>query len=165
MKAQSSPPYFLVASHLASLARQLRFAGLDCRILSSEEEKALNGLSLESGQYYLTRRRAPLPSSSLERQTLHLQSSRLDEQMLEVAHTFQLKNFFKPFSRCMLCNSPLQKLSKDEVRGEVPTLILENRSDFRQCPDCERIYWTGDHYRKMRERWEEIFAKVPEGKE
>lgn len=169
MKPRNEVPYFLLASHLASLARQLRFAGFDCRILSSVEDKALPRILSGEERHLLTRIRAPLPPA-LEGRTLHLRSPQLDAQMLEVAQAFDLQASFNPFNRCTLCNKPLKKLSmkevkKEQAKGKIPAALTEKQYDFRHCPDCGRIYWPGDHYRRMKRRWEEIFEKISEEKE
>ncbi len=165
MKFTKQIPKFLAASHLGSLGRQLRFAGFDCLIM---EENSTNPdsptLPLEEGRYFLTRSCRSFPKK-LEKQTLRLRSTNLEEQMLETAMNIELRETFAPYTRCTLCNIPLKKISPDEAKSLLPDRIFFTHSDFRRCPTCQRIYWKGDHYNRMMKRWKYIFEEISKGGE
>jgi len=63
---------------------------------------------------------------------------------------------FKPFTRCMVCNRPLREVLPEKIRSKVPPEVLLNFHEFKECPECGRIYWQGGHYRKMMARWEKL---------
>lgn len=56
------------------------------------------------------------------------------------------------FSRCLLCNEPLQRITRDQARPSVPFFIYQIHYDFKRCPKCQRVYWPGSHARDMEQR-------------
>ncbi len=165
MNSTKKNPKFLAASHLGLLGRQLRFAGFDCYIIGEESTKPNSSFPpIEEERYFLTRSRRPFPEK-LEKQTLRLQSTNLEEQMLEIALNVELRETFVPFTRCTLCNAPLKKISSDEAKNHIPDRIFHTHGDFRQCPNCRRIYWKGDHFNRMLKRWKKIFEEISKEKE
>jgi uncharacterized protein with PIN domain len=159
VSAEKHPPLrFLADCHLGKLARHLRFAGFDTLYYSSAEDDALLRLAQLQGRLLLTRDRALAKRD--EEQTLLLRSISLEAQLEELAAALPLANHFSPFTRCMVCNTPLQKAEKEAIRSEVPQRVFETFDIFRRCPGCGRIYWQGDHYEAMTRRWREILANV-----
>ena len=159
MKSYKQIPQFFAANHLTSLCKQLRFAGFDCHILENLRIVHLPPLPSGSKRFFLTRSRQSLPEK-FGIKTLRIHSTKLEEQMVEVALNIELEKTFAPFTRCTLCNVLLKNISPIEVSGMIPDRVLDGHDDFRQCPDCKRVYWKGDHYRRMTKRWEEIFEKI-----
>jgi len=58
----------------------------------------------------------------------------------------------KPFSRCLVCNEPLVKISRDQARPSVPFFIYQIHHEFTRCPKCKRVYWPGSHAKDMAQR-------------
>ena len=61
-----------------------------------------------------------------------------------------------PLSRCLICNAPLEEIPKDRAWGLVPPYVFCTQEWFRLCPVCNRFYWRGTHWERMRvvlERW------------
>jgi uncharacterized protein with PIN domain len=57
-----------------------------------------------------------------------------------------------PYGRCLQCNVPLEKLTREQARPSVPFFIYQIHHDFRGCPKCRRVYWPGDHVEQMSQR-------------
>jgi uncharacterized protein with PIN domain len=57
-------------------------------------------------------------------------------------------------SRCLICNVPVQGVTREVVAGRVPDRIFEKTELFRQCPKCGRIYWEGSHEKRIKKRLE-----------
>jgi len=57
-----------------------------------------------------------------------------------------------PFGRCLECNGPLEKISRDQARPSVPFFVYQIHHEFKRCPKCRRVYWPGNHVQDMRER-------------
>ena len=53
------------------------------------------------------------------------------------------------FSRCLACNTPLEDVTPEEVKGEVPDYIFHTHQEFSRCPSCRKVYWAGTHYGHM----------------
>ena len=57
-----------------------------------------------------------------------------------------------PFGRCLECNSPLEKISREQARPVVPFFVYQIHHDFRRCAKCKRVYWPGNHVQDMARR-------------
>jgi len=55
-------------------------------------------------------------------------------------------------SRCLECNEPLVKISREQARPGVPFFIYQIHHEFHRCPKCKRVYWPGDHAKNMQQR-------------
>jgi len=142
---------FVLDVHLGKLAAYLRMLGFDAWYRSCSPDKELAEISSAERRILLTRDRGLLMRSQVTHgYWLRLSDSR--RQVTEIVDRFDLARAIRPFTRCMACNAPLADISKDRVRGLVPPRIAELHDEFRQCPDCGRIYWRGSHYRRM-ESW------------
>ena len=60
------------------------------------------------------------------------------------------------FSRCLLCNSLLDQIPREDAEGKVPDFIFYQLKAFFRCPQCRRIYWQGSHQENMQRRVEEL---------
>jgi hypothetical protein len=56
------------------------------------------------------------------------------------------------YGRCLACNVPLEKLTREQARPSVPFFIYQIHHDFRGCPKCRKVYWPGDHVEQMSQR-------------
>jgi uncharacterized protein with PIN domain len=55
-----------------------------------------------------------------------------------------------PFTRCLVCNRPVEPVPEDEVAClPVPA---DAGGPVTRCPACARLYWQGGHARRMRAR-------------
>jgi uncharacterized protein with PIN domain len=83
-----------------------------------------------------------------------IDSDQPQQQIHQVVNTLGLDSRFKPFSLCLECNQPLVERAKDEVKELVPPYVFKTQEQFMQCPDCQRIYWRGTHWRAMTKKLE-----------
>ncbi|MDJ0949613.1 MAG: Mut7-C RNAse domain-containing protein [Alphaproteobacteria bacterium] len=59
---------------------------------------------------------------------------------------------FRPFSRCLLCNTPVEKADPaSDWPGEAPA---NAPGPLTRCPSCGKLYWQGGHAERMRARLE-----------
>ncbi len=56
------------------------------------------------------------------------------------------------YGRCLQCNVPLEKLTREQARPSVPFFIYQIHHDFRGCPKCRKVFWPGDHVEQMSQR-------------
>jgi hypothetical protein len=54
--------------------------------------------------------------------------------------------------RCLACNEPLQKITRDQARPSIPFFIYQIHHEFTRCPRCKRVYWPGSHAKSMEQR-------------
>lgn len=141
-------PKFLADAHLGKLAGYLRMLGFDTLFRPSADDHALAAVSAAERRILLTRDRALL----MHRVVTHgcyVRQRRPREQLVYLLERLDLCRQLRPFSRCMRCNTPLQR-SADNMPGELLPPRVRNRQDkFWRCPCCRRVYWRGSHYRHM----------------
>jgi uncharacterized protein len=141
-------PRFVLDTHLGKLASYLRMLGFDTLYNNSYDDKELAGLSAGEGRILLTRDRGLLKRSEVTHGYL-VRSEQPREQVEEVLRRFDLIGELKPFRLCLLCNRELRDASAAEVENKVPPRVWETVKEYKQCPECSRVYWQGTHYRKM----------------
>ena len=80
----------------------------------------------------------------------------LSEQLEQVLRELALKVDPKLlFSRCLLCNAPVEPATAEQVRSRVPAYVLETQGEFRRCAACDKLYWPGTHWQNVIERLRE----------
>lgn len=149
-------PKFVLDVHLGKLGGYLRMLGFDAVYDNRAGDPELVRISAEQNRILLTRDRGVLKHSAVTH-GYWLRETDSRRQTAEVLNRFDLARALRPFTRCMACNAPLRAASKAEVDGRVPPRIAEWCDEFRECVGCQRVYWQGSHYRRMR-RWIEDLA-------
>lgn len=137
---------FLADSMLGTLAKWLRILGYDTAYDAALDDNALVRLARAEGRILLTRDTALMQRKGLR--YLFISSEVLQEQLAQVLQAFHLR-VDNPFSRCPVCNSPLEDVPKHEAWGQVPPFVFQTQERFSLCPECNRFYWRGTHWQKM----------------
>ena len=147
---------FLADRMLGKLAKELRMLGYDTAYYRGEGAYLLIKLAREEDRVILTRNTKLFP----KRPEDHI------VQIIEVKPSLQLRELLQkkvislkegaPFSRCLLCNLPLDEILRDEAEGKVPDFIFYQQRQFFRCPGCLRIYWRGSHLDHMQKKVEEL---------
>jgi uncharacterized protein with PIN domain len=137
---------FLADNMLGRLAIWLRLLGYDTAYHHDATDAQLARIArvenrvLLTRDVELTRRRAV--------RAILIESEQVEEQLRQVFHTLNL-TAREAFSRCAECNSVLEEVSKESVRGQVPPYVFHTQERYRRCPRCARIYWRGTHWARM----------------
>ena len=148
-------PKFILDVHLGTLARYMRMIGLDTLYKNEFTDEEIVEISLKERRAILTKDRGILKRSEVTR-GYWIRSSKTIEQLKEVLLRFDLKDQIKEFSRCLLCNSILKKIKKEKILDRLPQKVKELQNAFYICPTCDKIFWKGSHFQRMRE----IIAKL-----
>jgi uncharacterized protein with PIN domain len=56
----------------------------------------------------------------------------------------------RPFTRCLHCNWPLTPVDKADVLPRLPERVAAHYHRFSVCTRCERVFWEGSHWHRMR---------------
>jgi uncharacterized protein with PIN domain len=137
------------------VGRYLRMVGIDTLSPADSEDAAIVESSLIEGRIVLTRDRGLLQRARLQR-ARWIRSQKPREQLVEVIRCFQLEDGLAFFSRCLVCNTPLESVSSTAVGQRVPASVRVSQESFTGCPGCGRIYWQGTHYRRMRQLLDQL---------
>jgi uncharacterized protein with PIN domain len=151
----SNSKEFVADCHLGKLARDLRLLGFDVAYDSAANDRQLLAIMRESNRALLTRDRRLLMHAIVQH-GYYLRSQNPINQTIEVLRRFDLFSAIAPFTRCLRCNAPLQKVEKADVIQKLEPLTKIYYEEFRRCMGCGQIYWAGSHFSKLQKRLEEI---------
>lgn len=157
MMSSFKTPRFIADAMLGRLARWLRVLGYDTVYEAHVTDADLVRQARHDGRILLTRDRALLRERQLDNALLVDNVPPL-EQLRQVVRQFDLSWRERLFSRCMLCNTPLQPISLQAVTRRVPPYIRQRQQRFAQCPDCARVYWEGTHVARMRNQLHHVLS-------
>jgi uncharacterized protein len=146
---------FVVDGHLGTLARNLRLLGFDVAYDQRAQDRQLLSVMEREDRALLTRDRRLL-MHAIVRHGYCPRSQNADEETIEVIRRFALFDSIAPFTRCLRCNAPLQRVVKADVIEKLEPLTKIYYEDFRRCTGCGQIYWAGSHFSKLQRRLEKI---------
>ena len=145
--------------HLGTLARNLRLLGFDVAYRTDADDRQLLEAMTGENRALLTRDRRLLMHAIVQHGYCP-RSQNPDEQTIEVIRRFELSNLIAPFTRCLRCNALLETAAKTEILDDLKPLTKVYYHQFRRCPDCKQIYWSGSHFPKLQKRIEEIRSRI-----
>jgi uncharacterized protein len=149
---------FVADGHLGTLARNLRLLGFDVAYDREAQDRQLLSVMQGEERALLTRDRRLL-MHAIVRHGYCPRSQNADEQTIEVIRRFDLFGSIAPFTRCLRCNAPVQKVLKTDVIEKLEPLTKIYYEEFRRCTGCGQIYWAGSHFSKLQRRLEKIRAQ------
>jgi uncharacterized protein with PIN domain len=141
---------FIVTKELGRLARWLRILGFDTIYFKSDNKGTLILEALREDRIIITRSKQK--RDELKKKTIEITSCNLEEQLKEIIIALNIKiDEKKMFTRCTLCNEPLVEVEKESVKDLAPEYVYKTKSLFMKCPGCNKIYWHGSHWGRVKE--------------
>lgn len=136
---------FIADVNLGRLVTWMRILGYDTQSDRGKADRPLLRRAQAEGRVVLTRKRG-LADRQFAGSILVIASDRVPQQLDEVIGKFGLRPAPEMFfSRCLRCNLVLEEVVKGDVESRVPEYVCQTTDDFRQCPQCRRVYWPGTH--------------------
>lgn len=140
---------FIADAHLGGLARLLRMAGFDTLFRNDYDDAEVVAIARREGRIILSRDRELLKRREITHGCfVHAQAPAAQWQ--EVMRRLDLAASVQPFTRCLLCNAPLQPIDRAAVVDRLPPSVGVQHEHFMRCTPCERVYWPGSHWARMR---------------
>ncbi|MBX6392279.1 MAG: Mut7-C RNAse domain-containing protein [Burkholderiales bacterium] len=149
---------FLADAMLGRLARWLRMLGYDTWYDAAADDHSLVMRADYERRIVLTRDRHLIEHLRPAR-VLRIVSDDPLLQLREVVSACRIEAPAACFTRCMVCNTPLQPVSEEEYRLRVPRGLEMPIALVRRCPGCARVYWPGSHTARMLGRLRERFPE------
>jgi uncharacterized protein with PIN domain len=146
---------FVLDTHLGRLAAYLRMLGFDTLYRNDYDDPELARISVDEHRILLTCDRQLL----MRKQITHgyfVRSRQPQQQLLEVLIRFDLFNNQQPFTRCMHCNGTIRPVNKQLIEARLSPQTKKYYNEFFQCEKCNKIYWKGSHYQKMKKIIERV---------
>lgn len=148
---------FLCDEMLRGLARWLRAAGYDTEVArAGQTDRELLAEALRDSRFLLTRDRKLTEFRRAEQAVVWLNCNTVDQCAHALSAAVAIDWLKAPFSRCTVCNEPLQLAPVDDL-AQVPPGSREHATQVWRCPRCNKLYWDGSHVTRMRntlERWQ-----------
>jgi uncharacterized protein with PIN domain len=148
---------FVLDGHLGRLAAYLRALGYDTRYDNSATDSSLAECSLHERRILLTRDVGLLKRSIVD-YGYWVRNTDPEAQLFEVAARHALSNGAAPFSRCVTCNGLLRDVDKASIEHLLLPRTRAHQHEFRQCIECDQIFWPGSHYDRMKRLIEAVMA-------
>ena len=153
---------FVVDLMLGNLARWLRILGYDT-VYGVKDDEELLKISKEQKRILIT------SDKKLARKAKNVifikNGLSIEEQLVLLKKTLNLKIPKEPQLRCPNCNALLRKAKKEETEELKEMIKRENKKwkptkNVYFCENCKKFYWEGSHWKNMKK----VLLKVAESK-
>ncbi len=137
---------------LQRLGRWLRAAGYDTRIqMNGGSDSAMLRDARREARLLITRDHKLMEFRHAADTVVLLHSNTLQQCVDELTRRVQLDWLYRPFSRCLVCNTELVEADA-EAWNQLPRESRLHVHKLLSCSRCTRVYWEGGHARRMRAR-------------
>ncbi len=158
----SLPPKFVLDGSLGDIAKFLRIMGFPAKLIQenllqeridvgqtviTRSKELGNALRKRGKQVLILPRRAP--NEGLERDLRRIVEVIGPKRMIPYV-------FCTPF--CQGCNTPLQIRDANELTSLIPEKSLQYLSWVYYCSICNKTYWLGSHWKRIRRVLEYVLA-------
>lgn len=133
---------------LGTLSKWLRILGYDTLYDPALNDDQLVRIARAEGRVLLTRDLGLAERRGVR--VLLVANEGLEDQIRQVMRDLQLVPD-QSFSRCPVCNGALEVADRESVRAHLPAYVVQTHKSFRRCPGCDRIYWRGTHWQRMKQ--------------
>jgi uncharacterized protein with PIN domain len=141
---------FIADAHLGGLARLLRMLGFDTLYSNAYRDEQIRAIAQAQQRVVLTRDRDLLKCRNVTHGCfVHALHPR--EQLREIVDRLHLAGSARPLTLCLHCNLPLIAIDKSAIAERLPPTVLQTYQRFCWCEGCDRVYWEGSHWQRMRE--------------
>lgn len=140
---------FILDVHLGKLVRLLRMLGFDTAYNPKNNQKELIRKSKQEKRILISCSRELMKHKEITHGYC-LRDTEPKKQLKDILIRFNLLRKITPFSRCFICNAKLQGVKKSKVKERIPPKVRKKQDEFTICPDCDKLYWKGTHFKKMK---------------
>ena len=148
---------FICDDNLGKLAKWLRTLGYDTLFYSTMSDQQLIKKALDQGRTILTLDNNLIQMKAVQNYLL-IKSDQPLEQLKEVVSHFKLKKDEESFfTRCLVCNTPLEEIEKEKIKDRLYPYVYKTQEHFVYCSTCDKIYWSATHMDHMKEKLRKVF--------
>ncbi|MFC1477000.1 Mut7-C RNAse domain-containing protein [candidate division KSB1 bacterium] len=151
--------HFVADAMLGNIAKWLRILGRDTLFHPHKSTRENIETAKNENRCLLTRNRR-VKEWWRDGHYILLSHQHLNECILEIHRKTPILTQVSLFSRCLLCNTPVEPASKEQAVSYVPAHIGEIHEKFLYCPICSKYYWQGSHTRRVEEKVREWEKRV-----
>ena len=148
---------FIADAHLGGLAHLLRMVGFDTLYDNHFRDDEIERVAAAEERIVLTRDRELLKRRGITH-GCYVRELHSEAQLHEIFDRLDLAGSARPFTRCLSCNTLLHAIAKAQVAARLPPGVRERHERFAACDGCQRVYWEGTHWQRMRARVDALLA-------
>lgn len=141
---------FLCDHMCFQVGKWLRAAGYDTLTAHSlMKDREIYQLAVKEKRILLTRDKDFKQIDPANKVVVYLKDFSLESNVKQLRKELGVNWQYKPFSRCLICNTPLNNI---EDPGAVPEYVKNHFNSFWTCPTCVKVFWLGSHTKNMLEQ-------------
>jgi len=138
---------FIADSNVGKLARWLRVAGFDTLFFRNIDDSRLVRAAFDQDRVLLTKdtgimKRRLVTSGRLK--AILIEGEEVKSQLIQVLAALDLG----------------ADVDREAVRELAPPYVFRTQMHYMQCPSCQRLYWRGTHWERMRHELDEVVEDV-----
>jgi uncharacterized protein len=149
---------FIADVNIGDIVKYMRALGLDVYCDPRLSTPDIVRISREENRTILTKSRKLLKFRDVTR-GIFLRPGTPVEQIRRIMDLLSLRGVIVPFSRCLRCNSLLARVTKESVFDRIPPKARACHEDYSYCSGCDRIYWQGTHFARIKQKVDEILVE------
>jgi uncharacterized protein with PIN domain len=149
---------FIADVNIGDIVKHMRALGLDVYCDLTLSPRDIIRISRAEKRTILTKSRKLLKYRDVAR-GIFIRPGTVIEQIRGIIDFLSLRGVMVPFSRCLECNSSLVRVKKESVFERIPLRARAFHNDYSYCSGCDRIYWQGTHFARIKKVVNEILAQ------
>ncbi len=136
---------------LGKLTRFLRILGFDTLYFKDTNDDELLTISQKDNRILITRdRELHQRAIKMNIKSILITETNLENQLSQITSKLNISlNLDTAETRCPLCNTKLEQVSKYEIKNKIPEKIFTLHEEFWICKKCDKIYWIGSHWKSI----------------
>ncbi len=149
---------FFVEGSLKGLNKWLRFLGYKTRLC---EKKITSEIVFENKDkiFLITSPETAKICEKIGVIYLVLPREDLNAQIQVLINKLNLKLQLK-LDICSICGTELIPIKKEDFKDLIPPKVYKFYNEFNYCPNCKKIYWEGDHIKRLKKKFKDIISKL-----
>jgi uncharacterized protein with PIN domain len=152
---------FVADRMLGRLARMLRLLGYDTEYSPQMTTPQLREIARRGERVVLTRGQAEKRFAGFQN-VFSVKSENAPQQLREVVERFGLDPRQGLWTRCTLCNGPIETVAKAEIEQQVKPKVYQLYAEFFRCAGCGHVYWRGSHVDRILKNLDSLLGSAPQ---
>jgi len=142
---------------LGKLTRWLRMLGHNVKYSSKLDDNQLITIAKKERRILLTRDFELYQQATAKGvNAFYLEGKTEAERLAQIAKRFKIElDIDMATSRCPKCNTRVKPIPKEKAADKVEKDTFTYYNEFWECPKCEKIYWQGAHWTRIRKTLEQ----------
>lgn len=150
---------FFLEGSLRGLNKWLRFMGYNTKVCEGKITKEVIFQNKEK-IFLITSPETAKMIKRLGIKYLLLPRENLQAQLFIVVNKLNLPPRLT-LDICSLCGEKLVPVKKEDFKNQIPLKVYQNIEEYNYCVKCKKLYWEGDHVKRLKEKFKKfLFLNV-----